>query len=72
LWVPEVGGSIDPRYEAHDPVMSLFGGMSKGERNRIKIRFKATMCAPANDEGRFLATSGSLPCRIRIASGTAG
>ena len=38
LWVPEVGGPIDPRNEAHDLVMSVFGGMSKGERNRIKIR----------------------------------
>ena len=38
LWVPEVGGPIDPQNEAHDLVMSVFGGMSKGERNRIKIR----------------------------------
>jgi hypothetical protein len=37
LWVPEVGGPIDPESEAHDLVMSVFGGMSKGERNRIKI-----------------------------------
>jgi hypothetical protein len=31
LWVPEVGGPIDPANEAHDLVMSVFGGMSKGE-----------------------------------------
>ena len=54
LWVPEVGGLIDPRNEAHDLVMSVFGGMSKGERNRIKIRVKAAMGAQAKDEGRFL------------------
>ncbi|HEX3955625.1 MAG TPA: recombinase family protein [Trebonia sp.] len=54
LWVPEVGGPIDPRNEAHDLVMSVFGGMSKGERNRIKIRVKAAMSAQAKDEGRFL------------------
>jgi site-specific DNA recombinase len=36
LWVPEVGGPIDPESEAHDLVMSVFGGMSKGERTRIK------------------------------------
>jgi site-specific DNA recombinase len=54
LWVPEVGGPIDPRNEAHDLVMSVFGGMSKGERNRIKIRVKAAMAAQAKDEGRFL------------------
>jgi hypothetical protein len=54
LWVPEVGGPIDPKNEAHDLVMSVFGGMSKGERNRIKIRVKAAMGAQATDEGRFL------------------
>src|SRR5207253_5910643 len=32
LWVPEVGGRIDPGSDAHDLVMSLYGGMSKGER----------------------------------------
>ncbi|MEU5789754.1 recombinase family protein [Micromonospora purpureochromogenes] len=35
LWVPEIGGPIDPDNEAHELVMSVFGGMSKGERNRI-------------------------------------
>jgi site-specific DNA recombinase len=54
LWVPEVGGPIDPANEAHDLVMSVFGGMSKGERNRIKIRVRAAMAAQAKDEGRFL------------------
>ncbi|MED7824194.1 recombinase family protein, partial [Streptomyces chiangmaiensis] len=43
LWVPEVGGPIDPDNEAHDLVMSVFGGMSKGERNRIKIRVRTAM-----------------------------
>ncbi|WP_199335804.1 recombinase family protein [Streptomyces sp. GMR22] len=52
LWVPEVGGPIDPESEAHDLVMSVFGGMSKGECNRIKIRVRAAMSAPAKIEGR--------------------
>ena len=26
LWVPEVGGQVDPGSEPHDMVMSLFGG----------------------------------------------
>jgi site-specific DNA recombinase len=34
--------------------MSVLGGMSKGERNRIKIRVRAAMAAQAKDEGRFL------------------
>jgi hypothetical protein len=34
--------------------MSVFGGMSKGERNRIKIRVRTAMAAQAQVEGRFL------------------
>jgi len=48
LWVPEVGGPIDPDSEAHDLIMSVFGGMSKGERNRIKLRVRAAMAAGAS------------------------
>ena len=54
LWVPEVGGAVDPGSEAHDLVMSLYGGMSKGERTRIKTRVRAAMAAQAAIEGRFL------------------
>ncbi|GAC1602031.1 MAG: recombinase family protein [Acidimicrobiales bacterium] len=54
LWVPEVGGRIDPGSDAHDLVMNLYGGMSKGERNRIKIRVRTAMAAQAAIEGRFL------------------
>lgn len=54
LWVPEVGGAVDPGSEAHDLVMTLFGGMSKGERTRIKTRVRAAMTAQAATQGRFL------------------
>ena len=54
LWVPEVGGKVDPGSDAHDLVMSLYGGMSKGERNRIKVRVRSAMAAQAQHEGRFL------------------
>ncbi len=54
LWVPEVGGPIDPDNEAHDLIMSVFGGVSKGERNRIKVRVKAAMATQAQIEGRYL------------------
>lgn len=50
----KVGGPIDPRNEAHGLVVSVFGGMSKGELNRIKIRVKAAMGAQVMGEGRFL------------------
>ena len=55
LWVPEVGGAIDPGSDAHDLVMALYGGMSKGERNRIKIRVRSAMAAQAATEGAFSA-----------------
>src|SRR6266542_741224 len=65
LWVPEVGGPNDPDSEAHDLIMSVFGGMSKGERNRIKLRVRAAMAAQAAIEGRFLG--GRPPYGYRIA-----
>ncbi|MEV5303370.1 recombinase family protein [Amycolatopsis methanolica] len=65
LWVPEVGGAVDPESEAHDLVMSVFGGMSKGERNRIKIRVRSAMAAQAAVEGRFLG--GRPPYGYRLA-----
>jgi DNA invertase Pin-like site-specific DNA recombinase len=54
LWVPEVGGPLDPDNEAHDLVMSVFGGMSKGERNRIKVRVRTAMATQTKLEGRYL------------------
>src|SRR6266568_675633 len=65
LWVPEVGGAVDPGSEAHDLVMSLYGGMSKGERTRIKTRVRTAMAAQAAIEGRFLG--GRPPYGYRIA-----
>ena len=65
LWVPEVGGPIDPDSEAHDLIMSVFGGLSKGERNRIKLRVRAAMAAQAAVEGRFLG--GRPPYGYRLA-----
>ena len=59
-WVPELGGPIDPANEAHDLVMSVFGEMSKGERNRMKIRVRSAMAAQAEIEGRFIV--GRPPC----------
>ncbi|WP_226930786.1 MULTISPECIES: recombinase family protein [Parafrankia] len=65
LWVPEVGGPIDPTSEAHDMIMSVFGGMSKGERNRIKIRVRSAMQAQTKVEGRYLG--GRPPYGYRLA-----
>ncbi|WP_329101454.1 recombinase family protein [Micromonospora sp. NBC_01699] len=65
LWIPEVGGAVDPGSDAHDLVMSLYGGMSKGERNRIKIRVRSAMAAQAATEDRFLG--GRPPYGYRLA-----
>jgi site-specific DNA recombinase len=64
LWVPEVGGPIDPGSEAHDLVMTLFGGMSKGERTRVKTRVRAAMSAQTATGGRFLG--GRPPYGYRL------
>jgi site-specific DNA recombinase len=64
LWVPEVGGKVDPDSEAHDMLMSLFGGMSKGERSRIKLRVKTAMADLTEREGRFLG--GRPPYGYRL------
>lgn len=64
LWVPEIGGRVDPGSEAHDLVMTLFGGMSKGERSRIKIRVRTAMLDQAQREGRFLG--GRPPYGYRL------
>ena len=64
LWVPEVGGPIDPANEAHDMIMGVFGGLSKGERNRIKIRVRSAMAAITATEGRYLG--GRPPYGYRL------
>jgi site-specific DNA recombinase len=65
LWVPEVGGQVDPGSDAHDLVTALYGGMSKGERNRIKIRVRIAMAAQASAQGRYLG--GRPPYGYRLA-----
>ncbi|MBG0567349.1 recombinase family protein [Actinoplanes aureus] len=63
LWVPEVGGPIDPDSEAHDLVMSVFGGMSKGERTRIRVRVRAAM----NSQTVMGPTTSNTPARYTYA-----
>ncbi|GAA1843416.1 recombinase family protein [Asanoa iriomotensis] len=65
LWVPEIGGPVDPGSDAHDLVMVLYGGLSKGERNRVRLRVRATMAAQTRIEGRYLG--GRPPYGYRIA-----
>lgn len=53
LWVPELGGRIDPDSEGHEMLMGLFGGLSKAERRRLQIRTRNAMLAHAA-AGRWL------------------
>lgn len=53
LWVPEVGGPIDFENDGHDAIMQAFAGMSRAERNRIKIRVRSAMAAQTALDGRW-------------------
>lgn len=64
LWVPEVGGQVDPDSDAHDLIMGIYGGMSKGERNRIRTRVRSSMRAMAAQGDRFLG--GRPPYGYRL------
>lgn len=54
LWVPEIGGPVDPNSEAHSLVMAVYAEMWKAERRRIQVRVRAAMAAQTEYEGRFL------------------
>ena len=54
LWVPELGGPVDPDNEAHGLTMAVFAQLAKAERKRIQVRVRAAMGAKARVEGRFL------------------
>ena len=45
LWVPELGGRVDPDSEGHEMLMSLFGGLSKAERRRLQTRTRNAVLA---------------------------
>jgi site-specific DNA recombinase len=63
LWVPELGGPLDPVSETHDIILSLFGGLSRAERNRLRLRVRTAMRAMA-PEGRYLG--GRPPYGYRL------
>src|SRR5439155_24503282 len=47
LWIPELQGPVDPDSEIHDIILSLFGGLSRAERNRLRVRARTAMRAMA-------------------------
>jgi site-specific DNA recombinase len=65
LWVPEVGGQVDPGSTAHDMLMGLFGTQAKSERSTVKTRVRGGMAAQAAEGERFLG--GRPPYGYRLA-----
>lgn len=53
LWVPELGGEYDPRNSSHYILMTVNGGMSRGERQRVQERVYLGMAAQVENQGRF-------------------
>lgn len=65
LWVPEIGGAVDPGSDAHDLIMNLYGGMGKGERSRIKTRVRTAMSSQVMLDGKY--QGGRPPYGYRLA-----
>jgi site-specific DNA recombinase len=64
LWVPDVGGYVDPASDGAEMMMAIYGTMSAQERRRIKIRVRGAMAEQAKIEGRFLG--GRPPYGYRL------
>ncbi|MGO4421384.1 recombinase family protein, partial [Streptomyces sp. MCAF7] len=54
VWVPELGGAIDPRTAGQEELMILLGILSKREIARARIRTRAAMTVQTRDQGRYL------------------
>lgn len=53
LYVPEVGGLYDPENPTHYTLMTLTGGMSRGERQRVQARVRSGMAVQVSHQGRY-------------------
>jgi site-specific DNA recombinase len=54
LWIPEKSGPLDPGSDADELMMTVYGGLSKGERQRTRIRVRNAMTSMASSGSRFL------------------
>jgi site-specific DNA recombinase len=64
VWVPELGGAVDPRVVGQEELMILLGMLSKREIARARIRVRAAMTVQARDQGRYLG--GRPPYGYRL------
>lgn len=53
LYVPELSGAYDPANPAHYSMMTLTGGMSRAERQRVQDRTRQGMAAQVEQQGRY-------------------
>ena len=54
VWVPDVGGPVDPKIGSLEELMALFGILSKREIVRARIRTMTSMTILTERQGRFL------------------
>ncbi|MER7985238.1 hypothetical protein ABTY53_06490 [Streptomyces noursei] len=62
LWVPKLGGALDPALVGHEELMILLGILSKREIARTRIRVRDAVTVPARDQGRYL---NGCPAMVR-------
>ncbi|MGD7708061.1 recombinase family protein [Microlunatus sp. Y2014] len=66
LYIPEIGGAYDPKNNTHYTLMTLTGGMSRGERQTVQERVRHGMAAQVETSGRF--QGGQPPYGYRVES----
>ncbi|GAA0682372.1 hypothetical protein GCM10010193_40150 [Kitasatospora atroaurantiaca] len=64
LWVPELGGVVDPQVAGHEELMILLGIIAKREITRTRIRVRTAMLVQTRDQGRYLG--GRPPYGYRL------
>ncbi len=59
LWLPEVGGALDPEVDELDELMALLGILAKREVIRARARARNAMTAQVRTQGRYVG--GRVP-----------
>ncbi|CDR12682.1 hypothetical protein [Streptomyces iranensis] len=65
VWVPELGGAVDPQMGGQEELMILLDILSKWEIARVRVRMRSAMTVQTRDQGRYLG--GRPPYGYRLA-----